>query len=438
MPKRRKLSQAELEVHQVLSPDDSVSTVSVAPTVPPSQEHVKILSSMRPVPASGSGDPQAPVTQDPITMDGMRALFGELTLSLVSGIKEAISERDRSLDTDCSDDESSEEEESPSELPTGLDSAPPLFGVDVNEPQRSSVPDDAVSLPLQGAARVDVPGGGAPACADKSGTSRRVLPDASLPRISRCPPVNWDPDLPTLAWAESALDVIEWSVAEREAIEKEFVTDPEYEHIFTAVPCPEDMHKAMKLFGMDKQRDYLLNRATAEDMLLDGQKDLCCSSRVLLDVISGMAGKKDMEETRNKLATVYQGMASNMCKTSRGRRELGRRFVPLDNAPALFKQKPSHFCLFGYGSLDEAIKMAKESVAVNKDLVIMPTKAQPPFRSFGSGAKSSWAWKNRSSTQKNYGKAQNRTSNFPKGQRGKGRHKRGSRGRRKSKAATQE
>ena len=140
-----------------------------------------------------------------------------------------------------------------------------------------------------------------------------------------------------------------------------------------------------------------------------------------------------MAATRDKLATVYHGMCSNMSKTSRGRRELCRKFVPLDIAPALFKTQPSHHCLFGGNSIDEAVRTALDATSINKDLVIMPKRVKLPFRKSGSGGKS-WAWKNRSSTQKNYGKDK---SNFSKGQRGKGKTRRGSRGRRKTKATTQ-
>ena len=439
MPKRRKLSQAELEIHHVLSPDDSASTVSVAPPAPPSREHVKILSSMRPGPSQGS---EASM-QAPATLADMRELFGDLKTSFVEALHEredafveALRARDRRSSSESDDSEYDEDEEVPGEQPPDEGGAPPLFGVDVNEPQLSPEPAVAVSQPLQGDARVCVPGIGGSASAPTPTPLHSIVPDASLPRISRGPAVNWDPDLPTLAWAESALDNTEWTKEDRDAINSEFTSDPAYEHLFTAVPMPSSMYKAMDN-EIAKKRDYLLSRVGAEDIFHDGQKDLCSGSRVLLDVISDMAGKPDMLATRNKLATVYQSMASNMSKTSRGRREIGRRFVRLDKAPALYDKKPSHFCFFGGKSLEDAMKVAKEESSVDKDLILMPRRTKQPFLGAGSGAKSSWAWKNRSSTQRNFGKSQSKKSNFSSGPRGKGK-RRGSRGRRKPKAATQE
>ena len=73
--KKKKLSQEELEVHQILSPDDSVSTAS-APTAHSSRDHVTIKSSMRPVHPRGAEALQTPVNpQAPVTMSGMKELF---------------------------------------------------------------------------------------------------------------------------------------------------------------------------------------------------------------------------------------------------------------------------------------------------------------------------------------------------------------------------
>ena len=80
MPKRQKLSQAELEVRRVLSPGDTASTSSMTnPAAPPSHhEHVKILSSMRPHQLPGSEALRAPDTQAPVTLADMKELFGDL------------------------------------------------------------------------------------------------------------------------------------------------------------------------------------------------------------------------------------------------------------------------------------------------------------------------------------------------------------------------
>ena len=81
-----------------------------------------------------------------------------------------------------------------------------------------------------------------------------------------------------------------------------------------------------------------------------------------------------MNETRTQLAYVFQSMSSAICKISRSRRELGRRFVLLASAPAHFKNKPSLQCLFGSSSIELAIEKEVESKKVNKDLVYIPKK----------------------------------------------------------------
>ena len=50
---------------------------------------------------------------------------------------------------------------------------------------------------------------------------------------------------------------------------------------------------------------------------------------------------------RYALGHVFHSMAACVDKISRGRRELARRFVPLENAPSLFKSKPTHSSIFG-------------------------------------------------------------------------------------------
>ena len=80
-------------------------------------------------------------------------------------------------------------------------------------------------------------------------------------------------------------------------------------------------------------------------MFLDVMSDLK-NLTLKLDNKEKLEGR-DFLTMRDKLVRVFHGMASNLTKTSRGCRELGRRFVPLEHSVALFKNKPSHHCLFG-------------------------------------------------------------------------------------------
>ena len=81
-----------------------------------------------------------------------------------------------------------------------------------------------------------------------------------------------------------------------------------------------------------------------------------------------------MEGTRLNLAYVFQSMASACCHLSRGRRELGRRFVPIESANVLFKNKPSHYCIFGFDSIKAATDNSAEVKNVNKELVHIQKK----------------------------------------------------------------
>ena len=84
-------------------------------------------------------------------------------------------------------------------------------------------------------------------------------------------------------------------------------------------------------------------------------------------------------------------MASSNIHLSRGRRELGRRFVNLSNAEALYNTSPSHHTFFGSSSVDSAVTQAVANSKINKDLIVMPRKRKYfPSRSYHPGGKSAF------------------------------------------------
>ena len=162
------------------------------------------------------------------------------------------------------------------------------------------------------------------------------LPDASLPLPASRPPMNWDPEGSTLSWGVQTLDVTEWSNEDRQVIIKKFSPDEKYDHIFEAVPNPPDLLAAIQ-HPDNIERDFLFKRAETEQFLFSANEDLSCGLRPLLDVIADLKGK-GMDTTRLNLATVFQSISSATSKISRARRELGRRFVPLDSAQLVQEQ----------------------------------------------------------------------------------------------------
>ena len=198
------------------------------------------------------------------------------------------------------------------------------------------------------------------------------MPDASLPSSSTRPPINWNPDPEVLAWGVQTLDLCEWSKEDRAMFEKKYSTDPAHDHVFTAVANPPDLLNTLRSKTMTN-KDYFFNRAEAEQFFYDANKDLSCGLRPLIDILSTLKGQ-GMDHIRTPLAHVFQSISSALSNISRGRRELVRRFVPSDSQPALYRSKPSHQCLFGYSSIDEAMEKAVEAKKINKDLVHVPKK----------------------------------------------------------------
>ena len=386
--KRRSVCQEELEVQRVLSPGDSRSTVSAARTPTAGQRQETLTT----------------VAYEPAVLQG---LFDKMSQTLLADLEKSglLRSTPRGPMSDAAE---SSEEEYDSELPTGLpsvasDTAPPLFGVDVNEPMRpGSAGEHAYALPpIEAQVKVVPPPGSGAVPRDMSVMNRdgvastssaaaetEVEPDSSLPLSTGRVPTNWHPDEKTMAWAALVLDTTEWSKADREVLSSEFSPEPKYDHLFEAVPTPPDLLNAMK-HPLTKERDYLFNRYEAESQFYSANLDLSSGLRPLLEVLSNLKDKPEMNHNRLLLARVFQAIASSASHMSRGRRELGRPFVPLANAPALFQSKPSHFCLFGGKSLEDAVQQAVGKAKVNKDLVHMPKKRKSqPFRSSGPSGQS--------------------------------------------------
>ena len=214
-----------------------------------------------------------------------------------------------------------------------------------------------------------------------------VAPDPSLPQADSEIP-NWNLDPAVVSWADSCIDKIEWTSENRKAIYAEFTPPKDIEHLFQPVTMPQQIQDAMK----DKtviQHDYLFKRYTTETYLYNCNLDIVTSLRPLMEVISSTKDDPNRARDHFLLGQVFHGLASATVKLSRGRRELARRFVPLTNAPALYRTKPSHRSIFGGDSTQSAVDQAVKDSKQDKSLVFIPNKKQKtmPFRSPGLSGK---------------------------------------------------
>ena len=209
-----------------------------------------------------------------------------------------------------------------------------------------------------------------------------VMPDASLPPPGSANPPNFFPDPGVLAWAVQVLDSVSWSSEERKNLKSQFVPEPEHAHIFEPVGMPQEILDAMKHKTVVAS-DYLFRRYAAELQFYKANGDLTAGFGPLLQVISNMTGMEGMEHDRYMLGHVFHSMAATVDKMSRGRRELARRFVPLENAPSLLSSKPTHSSIFGGGSTQDALDVATKNAKKNKDLVYRPKVSKKPFQRAG-------------------------------------------------------
>ena len=159
---------------------------------------------------------------------------------------------------------------------------------------------------------------------------------------------------------------------------EKFQAKEEYDHLFLPVKMPSKLYKAMKS-SVTKKRDYLFNRQELERSLYNASADLCAAVKPLIEAVSLLDDRPGCGDIKCLIGQGILGLLSSNIKISKGRRELGRRFVRLDCAEALFSVAPSHHSLFGGKSDSAAVTAAKEATKLDDSLVHKP-KFKRPFR----------------------------------------------------------
>ena len=379
---RRVLPREELEVHHVLSPA-SGSRLNDTPA-----------------PAQRPRQPQV------LSLGDLASLIRD---SVVTGIKDglALSAPDRQLKRKRSASPVAPLELIDDDLPDfGVEAvsddefAPPahVFGADVNEepfyealseedqdpdhtfapgqvPPRSPAPTQQLSAPA-----VAVPAVSVPAALASPVVAAPVIddePDADLPSVHPRLPATWLPKKKIVNWLEKAADR-EWSQEDRKKLVEKYHPEEKCDAIFLPVKMPTKLYKAFKS-PATKKRDYLLNRIEVEKNLFYASSDLCTALRPLVEALSLLDDKEDCGHIKHVVGLGLMGVFSANVRISRGRRELGRRFVRLDCAEALFGVPPSHGSLFGGSSVSEALKKAQETSKLD-DSLVYASKAKKPFR----------------------------------------------------------
>ena len=204
------------------------------------------------------------------------------------------------------------------------------------------------------------------------GTNNEVEPDADLPSNNPRLPASWNPKKKIISWVGGAIDH-EWSAEDRKNLKEKFHPIEDYDHLFKPVKMPNKLFKSIKA-PSTKKKDYLLSRSEIEKDLFYASDDLCTSTRPLIEALSLLDDLPNCKQIKNLIGQGLQGIFSANLRISKGRREVGRRFVRLDCAEALYGSSPSHRSLFGNVSDAEAVKQAKDKAKLDESLVFIPKK----------------------------------------------------------------
>ena len=113
-----------------------------------------------------------------------------------------------------------------------------------------------------------------------------------------------------------------------------------------------------------------------EKNLYNASSDLCAGLRPLIEAVSLLDDRGDCKDIKFLIGQGIQSALSANVRISRSRREVGRRFVRLDCAEALYSVSPPS-SLFGGTSLSEAVKQAKETTKLDESLVYVPPQKKP-------------------------------------------------------------
>ena len=122
--------------------------------------------------------------------------------------------------------------------------------------------------------------------------------------------------------------------------------------------------------------------------MYNASSDLCTAIRPLIEAVSQLDDKEGCAPIKHLIGLGLMGILSSNIKISKGRRELGRRFVRLDCAEALYSVALSHYSLFGGASDSAAVSAAKEVMKIDNSLVHKPAFKKPfrpsyhPYRGF--------------------------------------------------------
>ena len=408
MPKeRRQLSKEELEIQEILSPNKGSSSrqSSKAPgiVIRTSTGLHDTIQVHRPAETS---PPVARVPSPEVKLPrmGLSDLSSLIRDSVVAGVKEGFTSFSPMMEgtrkrkrpqggipvkvhnnVNVNDNDDIDED-----LPeVGLDAvlgetASPMeiFGVDVNEseyedlsddeddPDNSYVPNNNTKTRIP--PQVVTKDAGETLSSTVSPSGPADEPDPALPSVNPRLPASWHPNSKIIRFLKSTAD-LEWTKESRQPLLDKYHATEDLDEFLLPVGMPPKLLAALKSPAA-KKKDYLFNRRLVETDLYGASSDICTSLRLLLEVYSQVAALPDSGAIRSALGHSIMGLCSANLKITRGRREVARRYVRLDWAEALYAMKPSHACMFGGSSLDEAMKAAKEASKADASLVFAPRK----------------------------------------------------------------
>ena len=465
MPKRKKLSEDEIEIHRALEesvsdqevvvtdlvalPDGSTLDMTALCNRVVERELAKKMQAFSQLSANpksslvglqpkgisgaslvegqpqvavnlGGGQPKGCLGSSFVGLQNQGSLNNPLDLS--EGVSMTVNPSHELSDSSCDSDQDSDESELDDVIgdrvnlqdedgSSGISVAQLLEDCFGKSPSKQQLPSDTSVPPQAGGQSVPSTSQVNANPAKGSGKSEEpsLLEDPDLPNLDSNTS-NWTPNPLVIKWAKKCFDKF-MTKDEIKKLEDEFIPDPTIKDLFSPIRSSDRLNKTMQSDPTKVKDTFLFNRYECERRCFKAQHLLGLSFAPFLEALSNLSNVPESGKARSLIGQGLMAASSAWHEVSYARRELCRCFIKSDVASQLYKNPPTHNQLFGGDSIDDQVKLAIAKAKDEGSYIYKPINKQK-FQPKSSGFQ-------------NRGKTQNSQKSGNRSKKGKGRQQRG-------------
>ena len=413
LPKKRKLSQEQLEIHNALFDESDTESPSLTPgsnVATPNASQGVIEKELVVYPDGSTLDltdaiQRAVNKQLRHNQTFFRPSEGSVSSHVGVGSQEPSPEKDQiqglaSHHPPIAHDMSSMSEESDSEQDSDSDIGE-LIGANVNSSAHkvstsanaplklvhfeSLIPGDLSSSAKSTSADVDVSAVPSQTPDTKPSETPEVGVDPDLPGCKKRK-ANFDPCELVVNWARGNFNEIPNAKEHIKQLEEEFIPVSSAQDLFSPIKTSEFLLKAMQDKDNVASDSIYFDRSKCERLLFKSQHLLSLSYSPFMDALTKLKDVPGASAARNLIGTGILAISSARHEISYARRELCRKNIRADIYPYLYSNPPTYNQLFGGDSIESQVNKAKQAAKDNQEFIYKKPKPKfTPNKSANSG-----------------------------------------------------